>query len=79
MNAMLYELWDTENSSCLVLQLHFEVRTTFLGAADRRRGRIRTALTTAQLAKCNCRISASFLKYGANRRPHMYYSRSLIA
>ena len=39
----------------LVLQLHFEVRTTFLGAADRRRGRIRTALTTAQLAKCNCR------------------------
>jgi len=35
--------------------LHFEVRTTFLGAADRRRGRIRTALTIAQLAKCNCR------------------------
>ncbi len=23
--------------------------------------------------------SASFLKYGANRRPHMYYRRSLIA
>ena len=42
----------------LLLQLHFEVRTTFLGAADRRRGRIRTALTIAQLAKCNCKITA---------------------
>jgi len=37
--------------------LHFDVRTAFLSAADRRRGRIRTALTSAQLAKCNCRIN----------------------
>ncbi len=49
--------------SCLILQLHFEVRTTFLGAADRRRGRIRTALTIAQLAKCNCRIKRAMREY----------------
>ncbi len=48
-----------EGPGNLLLQLHFDLHTAFLSAADRRRGRIRTALTIAQLAKCNCRSNCA--------------------
>jgi len=71
--AELHILKQRMEQGRLILQLHFEVRTTFLGAADRRRGRIRTALTIAQLAKCNCRTNHtrySELEHLAER-PHL--------